>query len=366
MRLTQTPLPLILSAVVLTAGCMAPQTTSMPMAAPKGGPVGFYDPAIGTGAISIRVIDNRRSTQGIADAADFNAVRFELHSASKLKSPRVAGIAKASGAYSAVFTDLPSDALAGYTLTAALYHGVSEPTSLSDAAYSNLDRKVGEGVSTPFPLAAGESKTITVVINAVGAFTFASTKAGFSDADPEFEQGDTSASVKMQLSSEANPLVSVRYYVRNMAGDLVGPSTHKPPNEWAASPLTTSLPFTLPTALGTYQLVVDMVRGSEVLSRRFRTFAVVEPSSVGTVTFGGSAAGFTINGVPSTILADGGSFSVPAVDPQGTLTFVNTSTETLTVMDGTFSVFELKPGDRFTYACWVDEGQIPLWVWLSN
>lgn len=68
MHLIQFTLSLLVSAMMIV-GCMAPQSSPLATTLPKGGAVGFFDQLDGTGAISIRLIDNRRSTQGVADAA---------------------------------------------------------------------------------------------------------------------------------------------------------------------------------------------------------------------------------------------------------------------------------------------------------
>ena len=276
MRLTPFS-PALLLATTTLVGCVAPQT---PLTSPegKGGAIGFFDQVNGKGTISIRLIDNRRSTQAIADAAPYNAVRFELQNASKLGAPRVKGLAAAGGAYNAVFTSLPSDDQARYTLNVGLFSGVASPGDLNSAGYANADQKVGEGVSLPFSLQPGQNATITVVINAVGAITFSSTTSSIDPTNPQFTPGDPSAKGLIRLSSLANPLAtSLKYYVVNSSAATVSVG-FLAPAFWSSPGSDTSLSFVAPATPGTYTFVADMMRGGgHLLSRRTRTFSVVSP-----------------------------------------------------------------------------------------
>lgn len=282
MRLTKFFPALVMSAALLV-GCMAPQTGLVPTTAPKGGAVGFFDQVNGMGAITIRLIDNRRSTQAFADAADFNAVRFELRNASKLKAPRIRGTDAAGDGktYGTVFTDLPSDTYARYTLTAGLFSGVTSPTDPNAPEYSNLDRKVGEGASVAFSIEPGESKTITLVINAVGDFSVDSSNTNIDMANPTFVASDNTATAQLELSSLTNPgVTNLRYSVVSTAGATASTQTLLPEN-WQAPPAKTSLPFVVPSTPGNYNLVIDLTAGVNVLSRRSRQFTVEAPASVG-------------------------------------------------------------------------------------
>jgi|GEM_PF-3556158 len=280
MQLTRL-IPALAMSAALIVGCMAPQTSPVATTSPKGGVVGFFDQLNGRGAITIRLIDNRRSTQAFADAADFNAVRFELRNSSKLKAPRIKGVLAGGGTYGTVFTDLPSDTQERYTLTAGLFSGVTSPTNSEAPEYSNLDRKVGEGASVAFAIEPGESKTITLVINAVGDFSFDSGNTVINAATPTFVASDNTAEAQMELSTLTNPGVTNLWYSVVGTDGATASTATKLPSAWLAPPAMNSLPFVVPSVPGNYNLVVDMMAGANVLSRRSRQFTVEAPASVG-------------------------------------------------------------------------------------
>jgi hypothetical protein len=290
--------------------------------------VSFFDHAHGTGEISIRLIDNRRSTQAFADASSFNAVRFELRNVSKLKTPRVKGVGATGATYGSVFTGLPSDDQARYVLTVDLFSGISDPSDPADSGYANLDRKVGEGVSAAFTVAAGASKTITVVINAVGEIGFGSGATAIDNANPVFTAGDATAKGLIKLSASVNPLATaLKYYVVG-ANEATQSTATLAPGTWLAPPIDTPLPFTAPATAGTYRLVADMVNGDQVLSRRTRSFSVAAVPSVASVTFTGSYGSFKVNETP--FMTSWHTFySFPASGSSVELTFTNNSNEYL-------------------------------------
>jgi len=362
MRLTSFSLSFLLSAVMLTAGCMASQTSPVPTTAPRGGALNFFEQGQGTGTISIRLIDNRRSTQAFADAADFSAVRFELRNTSKLKAPRIKGVSANAGTYSTVFTDLPSDTQARYVLTAGLFSGVLTPGDPAEPGYSNLDQKVGEGSSAAFTLTAGESKTITLVINAVGEIRFGSDSATINNSNPAFTAGDATAKGLITLSAAKNPeATALRYSI--VGADNVTKSTATiAKGAWLAPPFNTSLPFTAPSTAGTYRLVAEMLNGTQVLSRRTRNFSV-EAS----LTFTGTFGSFVVNGTSFTSHFYT-YYSVPASGSTVTLTFINNSEEELVFgqvngpnsLTGYVGLGSLLPNSSVSYTLPVVDGQVHL------
>lgn len=279
MRLSTLILSLAASVVMLAPGCMAPQPTQIPTAAPKHGAITFFDQANGMAALDIRLVDNRRSIQAFADADTFNGVLFEVRNSTKLKAPRRAAVGAAAGSYGTVFTNLPSDPATNYTLTAGLFRSVTTPTSTSDPAYASLNHKVGEGGSLAFSLEPGERKTITLVINAVGAIDLDSSDTVIDSAVPTFLANDATAVGLTQLSAETNPdATELKYYVVGLDEATASTGTLLPA-DWEESG-ETELGFTAPGTAGNYKLVVDMLAGTNVVSRRSRLFTVELPATV--------------------------------------------------------------------------------------
>ncbi|MNK83927.1 hypothetical protein D3C87_1037640 [compost metagenome] len=232
------------------------------------------------------------------------------------------GVSATGGTYGTVFTNLPSDTQERYTLTAGLFSGIFTPGELADSGYSNLDQKVGEGVSAAFSIAPGENKTITLVINAVGEMTFASTATTIDNANPTFTAGDTTAKGQIALSAAMNPsATALKYYVLNAANATQSVATLTS-SEWASPPAKTSLPFTAPSTAGTYRLVADLVKGDEILSRRIRPFTVAAQTAELTMRIHGENNNLLINNAH--IVEEWSvSYSIPVSAPTATITFTN-------------------------------------------
>lgn len=295
MRTSKFFLTLAVSAALI-GGCEASQAPQVSTTAPKGEAVGFFSQVKGSAAITIRLLDNRRSTQAFADAADFDAVRFELRNPSKLKAPRVQGVAAAGGTYGSVFAGLPSDDQARYTLSAELVSGVADAGDTNDPAYSDPDRKVGEGISAPFTLEPGTHRTITLVINAIGEIGFGSDDSGFDEADPAFKMLDATARGLVEVSALANPeATDLRYVILDGNGATVSTAVTLPQASWLEPPAKTPLPFTVPNHAGTFRFVLDLLAEGRVLSRRSRPFSA-EPWVV--LAGSWSTKSVTLNGQP--------------------------------------------------------------------
>ncbi|MNR81303.1 hypothetical protein D3C72_120430 [compost metagenome] len=287
---------IVMAAAMLFSGCMAPLGPRGSLAGPELGPIGFFDVERGAGAIAVRLVDPRLTTQAL-DAADpaYNAVRFELQNSAKLKDAKVIGVEKQlGGTYAAVFTGLPSDAQARYTLRASLYKEIATPTNLLDAGYANLDNKVGEGTSAPFSLTPGESKAVTLTINALGPITLTSSLPGFMDVSI-FELGDTSAGFSTSLVAASNPgatHVTYAFYPFPISSGVpIGPLTTVVAGAWTG---TSNHSFSLPPTLGIYNFVMEMYAGGTLLSRRIRQVFVAEPRPRVTVT--GFPPALVVNG----------------------------------------------------------------------
>lgn len=226
------------------------------------------------GTLSVRLVDVRRGVQAIADAGSFNAVRFELRNPNKLVKPLVKGVSASGTTYEEVFTNLPSDPQDGYTLSVSLFNEVTSPADLADPGYANPDHLVGTGLSQPFSLQPGVNTTITVTINAVGELTFSSAVSTVDPSAPTLKPRDKTAKVLLGIDEHLNPdATELRYAVVNAAGATESVKTLERAN-WAALPTQTELPFTAPTATGSYRFVVDMLNGDELLSRRASAFDV--------------------------------------------------------------------------------------------
>jgi hypothetical protein len=352
-------LSLVLSTVLVTVGCMAPQVTHVPSLAPNGeqGTVGYFEQLTGTAAIAVRLIDKRQTVQGFADAAgQFNGVRFELSNPDKLKVARREALGATGGAYGTVFSGLPSDEGGGYVLTAELYRNVTTPTSLDDSAYANLDNKVGEGHSAAFSLEPGKARTVTLVINAVGTIGFSSSNSVVDPVNPTFDAGDATAAGLLSLSKASNPdATAVTYKVVTGIGSTVA-SGSLASDAWATLPTQTRLPFTAPAA-GNYRLVVELVNGARVLSRRSQAFAVKAPVSlVTTVTVAGGYPNLTVNGQPFEH-SWYTTFRTPATGSSTSITFHNHSTDWVW-LSYSGDWLELYPGESQTRTIPVVNGEI--------
>jgi len=284
---------LLAASVLATAGCAA-TTLSGPLglgdARADRGPVSYFSGANGTSGLTIKIVDQRpgRGVQSIVHADTYNGVLFKLTNTAKLKASKLAAVASQGGAYSMVFTNLPSDSAANYSLVAGLYRNVTTPTDTADGAYSNLDAKVGEGASANFSLTPGENKSVTITINAVGALSFDSATYVLDATMPTFLSGDTSITMTSQdLRGDTNPLgAELKAYFVNAASQAVTVATASVP---ASSNATVSL--NVPAATGTsavnYWVYAELASGSTVLSRRSRVVTVEPTASVNVDPRGG-------------------------------------------------------------------------------
>jgi hypothetical protein len=349
---------LALTAILGTVGCEAPRL-NLPPNASGSGKVSFFDSESTRASVSIRLIDKRQTTQALSDADAYNGVLFEIRNDSRFKSSQRVAKASSLGSYEVVFDDLPSDSTARYTVTAGFFRGVSAPTSLSDPAYANLDRKVAEGTSDGFSLAPGEQKTLTIVINAVGTLSFTSTSTTVDPAAPSFTPGDTTAAGLLALSPAKNPLATgVTYAVKQTNGTTVSTGS-VPVAQWATWPTQTRLPFTAPTTEATYSFVVDMVNGVTVLSRRSRDFVVKAPT-VTTLTITGTYSSMKVNGQA---WSNGfyTTYTAPATGTSVPIMFVNSSSEWLYASYSGGSLF-LNPSQSASRSVPVSNGQISIYM----
>ncbi|HEY9855801.1 MAG TPA: hypothetical protein V6D05_08710 [Stenomitos sp.] len=283
-------------ALLLLAGCTAPQLTHRLLDAPKlGGQINLFGQAGGTGALSIRIVDQRpRKVQSFADADAFNAVFFRLSNSVKLKtSLQVATGSQGAGSptYTAVFPAIPADPSPNYTLSVGLFRNIS-PGGLAnpnDPSYSNLLNKVGEGASTSISVNPGESKNITITINAVGDFQIDSPTININPASPVLMSGDL-AIVDTRVNQSNNPGTDrVSVYLTDL-GDALVPGASASFNN-LASPSTVvcgGLPLPYTPSTSNYKLVVENSRntasGSYLLSRRSRLVTIEATASIGNIT----------------------------------------------------------------------------------
>lgn len=168
MREMRLPLGLILAGTFL-AGCAAGVSQTGPQAADNG-PLKLFANANGYGNITMRVIDMRkgRSTQAVADADKWDKVDVRINSL-KLRQPRVATMSYELG-------------VGPFSSLGQLNYSVPKMAQLPPANdYTVLvtlatgSATVGQGSSSSIMVQAGETKTVTIYINAVGQMTFFST-----------------------------------------------------------------------------------------------------------------------------------------------------------------------------------------------
>lgn len=276
-------------ALLLMAGCTAPQLTHRLFDAPKAtGPMNLFGQAGGTGALSIRIIDQRpRRVQSFADADAFNGVFFRLSNTFKLKAALevASGSLGPSPTYSAVFPSIPADPGAHYTLSVGLFRNITTPTSAADAGYLDVLNKVGEGASNSISINPGENKSVTIVVNAVGDFLVDSPTINVNSASPVLMSGE-SPIVDTKVNQANNPGAdTVNVYLTDLSDVLIPASSVSVGN--LASPSTVvvnsmALPYVSST--GTYRLVVEAASGSYVLSRRTRDVQIDATASIGTIT----------------------------------------------------------------------------------
>lgn len=296
MRQKLAPLAPGLSALflLLLAGCTAPQLTHRLLDAPKtSGPLNLFGQAGGTGALSIRIVDQRpRKVQSFADAEAFSAVFFRLSNSVKLKaSIETATDSHGAGSptYTAVFPSIPADPGGNYTLSVGLFRNIATPSATTDPAFGNVLNKVGEGASTSIAINPGEVKNITLVINAVGDFFVDAPILKVNSASPILMSGGQ-AIVDTRVNTTNNPGTDrVSVYLTNLADALVPGSSASFNN--IASPSTVvcgSLPLPVVSSTTAYKLVVENSRntasGDVVLSRRTRAVTIEATASIGSVT----------------------------------------------------------------------------------
>lgn len=282
---------LLASSLAVSAGCALPHLT--PQATGKAGyrgPVGLFATIDGSARVSIRVIDDRpkRAVQDLADADDYDAVLFKLTNSSKLKNTLTSAVKPTNGVYQAAFEKLPSDTGTNYVLTAGLFRDVvgenDETVDKTSTAFSEVDNKVGEGASTAFSLAPGESKQITIHINAVGDLSFESSFSVLDEATPVFRSGDDSITLDTEIVASENPeATGFAIHIVDMNGATASSEVVARANWPATDSATVSLDVpTLESGTSSaYKIIVDLLKNSTVLSRRQRIVTVEANASVG-------------------------------------------------------------------------------------
>lgn len=279
----------LLALSLSVAGCAGIQTTEAPVApGAQDNAIGFFESE--RASLTIHVVDERPyATQAISNADDFNGVVFRLTNSAKLKSPMVKAVAKAGNTYTLLFTNLPSDSEARYALTVGAYRNVEAPTDASDAAYSLLDNKVAEGFSANFSLAPGDTKSLTITMNTVGALSFASTDFWIDATTPTFLSGASDiVMTSTRVNQAANPDAGeLQTYFKDASGSVV-PNTAATASIPASGHATVTLK--VPTVTGSaknFSVVTDLATGSNtVLSRRTRV-VTVEPGASLNLNIGG-------------------------------------------------------------------------------
>lgn len=263
------------------AGCTGPQD------APQPSEVSFFDRVEGRGSVTVRLVDETRHTQDVADAADFNGALLELKNPFKLRQAFAIATAASSDSFQASFKNVPSDANNNYVLKVGLFRNVSQPSVANDPGYGALANKVGEGISAGFSVAPGSNTTATVKINAVGAGDFFSAKRVLNQNAPVYPPLDTTAHVDTKINAQKSPLATVlNLYVLDAQGASTLSTTVVPRASWPLTPLTASLSFPVPEATADYKLCIEAASGSppqpvHVLSRLYRTFGVGRQSEDG-------------------------------------------------------------------------------------
>lgn len=296
MRQTIAPLAPGLSAIaaVLLVGCTAPQVTHRLLDAPRpSGQLNLFGQAGGVGALSIRVVDQRpRKTQSFVDADTFNGVFFRLSNTFKLKtSLQVATASQGVGnpTYSAMFPAIPADSGGHYTLSVGLFRGITTPTDPNDGGYTDFRNKVGEGASGSITINPGQSKNVTIIINAVGDFFVDSPTLVVDSANPVLMSGGQ-AFVDTKVNTANNPDTDLVNVYLTTAGDVLVPGASVSFAN-VASPSTvvaTSVPLPFVASTDPFKLVVEnsrMASGDRiVLSRRTRDVQIEATASIGNIT----------------------------------------------------------------------------------
>ncbi|MNX60257.1 hypothetical protein D3C86_911590 [compost metagenome] len=289
---------LLAASLLVSAGCAATTAGDLwPGASGSDrGPVSYFSGAHGTASLTIKVVDQRanRGVQSLGEADQYNGVLFKLTNTAKLKAPMVAAVGKQGGTYGMVFTKLPSDGAANYSLVAGLYRNVGTPTDPSDTAYATLGAKVGEGVSANFTLEPGQNKAITITINAVGELTFDSTTYVLHPTMPTFLSGDTSLTMtSLGLSGANTPLgAELKTYFVDTASHSV-PGTEATASLPAHQDATVSLKVPTVTGLSAanYWVYTELSSGSTILSTRMRAVTVEPTASINVDPSGGNLPG---------------------------------------------------------------------------
>lgn len=276
-------------ACVVLLGCVSPVLTDpasgMRPVEPKRqlGEFTFFEHPSGSGAVSIRVVDERpRRIQDLADAdPSYNGVLFRLSNPNRLKSNRVLALPANGSDYAAVFTNVPSDSGTNYFLTVGLYRNIQSPGLATDPGYANPSNKAGEGGSERFLVTPGQTTTVTVRINAVGNLVLDSMSTLIDPANPVLLAGEPTAWINTNVNALKSPLAQVlNMYVLDNAGTATISTRTLAKETWPASPLTATLSLPVPGQSGNYRLCLEEASGSEVLSRRYKLFSVEAPATI--------------------------------------------------------------------------------------
>lgn len=279
------------STLAVTAGCrMLPDDLTAPGGESKnrnGSPIGLFKNVNGTASLTLRLIDDRRrrAVQDLADADDYNAVLFRLTNSKKLKSQQLAVATPQNGTYDLVFSGLPSDSGNNYTLVAGLFRSVPAGAGPTHAAFASIANKVGEGASSAFSLAPGENKTVTIRINAVGEISFTSSFLVLDEVSPVFRSGDTSITIDTGIARGKNPEADGLVVHVVDSENATQSSAVVPLAKWPDSGTATAS-LEIPTLAGgtttaNYNVIIDLLAGSSVLSRRQRVVTVEATASLG-------------------------------------------------------------------------------------
>lgn len=306
-----------LTASVMLAACWQHELPLPGTGKRPAHPVNLFQARAGAARVAIRLVDHRpRAIQDLADAANYEGVLFQLSNTARLVSTVSKALARsADGTYEVVFDSLPADTAANYTLTVGLYGRVENPASSMDPGYSNAANRVGEGSAT-FSLKAGEARTVTIHVNAVGALALSS---GGQAVDPAtLTAGRSGITLDTNVSASRNPEAdALKIYVVDAEGATQS-TTRIPRVEWPAQGPVTS-PFVVPTPPtggpgAAYSIVVDLLKGTRVLSRRSLAIQVTiapTPSPTPSPTP-------TPQGNPSTVVRlSSGSYRFMTVDADG-------------------------------------------------